>query len=105
MHTIYMRHHFSNFHNSLTYFRYITAIGAKNETEVLDLRQLLLGDAELKQTVDLVRVTHVVRAHDESDDFLSKVCRVLEANSAGAWGSFMGFREVLSISFRITLDG
>ena len=99
-----MWHHFSNFHNSLTYFRYITAIGAKNETEVLDLRQLLLGDAELKQTVDLVRVTYVVRLRDEneSDDFLSKVCRVLEANSAGAWGSFMGFREVLSISLRIT---
>ena len=58
---------FSNFHNSRTYFRYITAIGAKNETEVLDLRQLLLGDVELKQTVDLVRVTLVVRTHDVLD--------------------------------------
>ena len=38
---------------------------------MLDLRQLLLGDAELKQTVDLVRVTYVVRLRDEneSDDF------------------------------------
>ena len=64
-----MCHKFSRFHNSHTYFRYITAIGAKNETEVLDLRQLLLGDAELKQTVDLVRDTHVVvvRSHDVLD--------------------------------------
>ena len=27
---------------------------------MLDLRQLLLGDAELQRTVDLVRITHVV---------------------------------------------
>ena len=57
----------TTFRHSCIYFRYITAIGAKNETEVLDLRQLLLGDAELKQTVDLVRVTHVVRIHDVPD--------------------------------------
>ena len=56
---------FTDIIHSFICFRYITAIGAKNEAEMLDLRQLLLGDAELQRTVDLVRVTHVVRSYDE----------------------------------------
>ena len=61
------------------YFRYIAAIGAQRETEVENLRQVLLLDTELQRVVDLV-------------------CGVLEASTGGAWGSFMGFREVARLS-------
>ena len=44
---------------------------------MLDLRQLLLGDAELQRTVDLVRVTHgsphVVRSHHELNNCVTGV--------------------------------
>ena len=44
---------------------------------------------------------HVVRSHDELIICVTQVCRVLETNSSGAWGSFMGFREVESINFKV----
>ena len=65
---------------SFFHFRYITAIGAKNETEMLDLRQLLLGDAELQRTVDLVRISHVVTS----------------------WGHLMGSPHVVTSCGQIT---
>ena len=43
------------------------------------MRQVLLLDTELQRVVDLV-------------------CGVLEASTGGAWGSFMGFREVARLS-------
>ena len=55
--------------------RYIEAIGAKNESEVADLKVTLRKDEELQRVVNMA-------------------ISIFESDS-GAWGSFLGFREVI----------